>query len=500
MRCRSAKAILLSIVLMVGWTAWPSTAGAVTTDDIETGLRDWLADTLAAPHAGMSAVLDGPVSATEAGAGFHALLPPIRLQVGSGLGPEFLIAPIAVDLQPLAGGGYAANWILPERIEMRGEDGSMAEITIGDQSGHGLYSPELGLMISTDLELHGIRAAAAGRPPHLSLDSLVFGTRHDARAPGLFDQSTELRIAGLTALKEDGSEAMRISSLSLSGGASGVHLAAWRDLRSSMRAPLGHRPKTSAALPDQIMSQIEPSMVASAPASPENRPTLLASVQGHQQISDARFDLGGGDISIGDGALDLSLDGLDSGSASMAIAFRATDLTLPAAIGPLTPREMVVDLVLSGLPTDRLFDGLTALITGAGLPDSSHGLAMFGLHLQDLMMTSGGRIEVNEVLLIVDDARLRIAGTIKPSYAAPLGVVAQLDMTVGGLGALIAEARTKPADDGTLQQLTVLQAVGIASTDPDGTPVRRFALDINQRGQLLLNGADLMPALASATP
>lgn len=184
----------------------------------------------------------------------------------------------------------------------------------------------------------------------------------------------------------------------------------------------------------------------------------------------------------------------------MAIAFRVSDLKLPAAIGPLTPHEMVVDLVLSGLPTDRLFDGLTALIAGVGLPDSGPALAMFGLHLQDLMMTSGGRVEVNEVLLIAEDARLRIAGTIKPSHAAPLGVVARLDISIGGLGALIAEARANPAEDGTLQQLTVLQAVGTAGADPDGTPVLGYALDINQLGQILLNGADLMPALAAATP
>lgn len=496
MRCRSSKAILLSIVLMVGWAAWPVPAQAVTTGEIETGLQDWLTSTLAAPHAGMSATLGGQVSATEAGAGFHAVLPPIQLRLGSALGPEFLIDPIAIELQPLAGGGFAANWTLPERIEMRGQDGSAVAITIGRQSGHGLYSPEIGLMISSDLEFHDIRAAAPDRPPHLSLDSLVFGARHDALAPGLFDQSTELRITGLTALKEDGTEAMRIADISLSGGASGVHLAAWRDLQSSFPTPFTHRPKTSAG----VSEPIAPSLVASSGLLAEDRPTLLASVQGRHQISDARFDFGDGDISIGDGALDLSMDGLDSGSASMAIAFQVSDLELPSPIGPLTPRGMVVDLVLSGLPTERLFDGLTALVAGIGLPNSGPALAMFGLHLQDLMMTSGGRIEINEILLTADDAHLRVAGTIKPSHSAPLGVVAQLDMSIGGMDSLIADARADPAGDATVQQLTLLQAVGAADTNPDGTPIMGYALEINQLGQILLNGADLVPALAVAAP
>jgi hypothetical protein len=281
---------------------------------------------------------------------------------------------------------------------------------------------------------------------------------------------------------------MRIAAISLSGGARGVHMATWRDLQSSLRAPYTYRPKSSAELPDQIA------------ASMEDRPALLASVQGRHQITGARFDLGDGDISIGDGALDLSMEGLDSGSTSMAIAFSVSELGLPASIGPLTPREMAVDIVLSGLPTDRLFDALSALIAGAGLPKSNHTMAMFGLHLQDVMMTSGGRIEVNEVLLIGDDARLRIAGTIKPTYAAPFGVVARLDMSVGGLDALIAEAQADPDDRDSLQRLLVLQAVGVAGTDPDGTPVLRYELDIDQQGRILLNGTDLMPALATASP
>lgn len=492
MCCRSTKAILLAVLLAIlpigGWAAWSAPVRAVTTDDIESGLRDWFANTLTLSNTGMSATLDGAVSVTDAGAGFRAVLPPIRFQLGSGAGPEFMVDPITIDLQPLVGGGYAANWRLPDRIEMRGSDGAVATITIGGQSGHGLYAPELELMISSDLELHDIRAAATGRPPHLALDSLVFSIRHDAVAPGLFDQSTDIRLNGLTALKEDGTEAMRIASILLSGGARGVHLAAWRDLRATLGAPYTHRPKSSVGLPDQIAASIE------------SRPALLASVQGRHQISGARFALGDGDLSIGNGALDLSMHGLDSGSASMAIAFRVSDLDLPVAIGPLSPREMAVDLVLSGLPTDRLFGALSAMVAGAGLPDSGHAMAMFGLHLQDLMMTSGGRIEINEVLLIADDARLRVAGTIKPTYAAPLGLVAQLDMSIGGLGALIAAARANPNDLDSLRQLTVLQAVGTAATDPDGTSVLRYVLDINQQGQILMNGSDLMPALATATP
>lgn len=265
-------------------------------------------------------------------------------------------------------------------------------------------------------------------------------------------------------------------------------MATWRDLQTTLRARYAHRPKTSAGLPDQIAASLT------------GRPALLASVQGHHRITGARFDLGDGDISIGDGALALSVDGLDSGSASLAIAISVSELGLPASIGPLMPREMAADIVLSGLPTDRLFDALTALVAGAGLPNSSHAMAMFGLNLQDVMMTSGGRIEVNEILLIADDARLRIAGTIKPSYAAPFGVVARLDMSVGGLEALIADARADPADRDSLQRLLVLQAVGTDGTDPDGTPVQRYELDINQKGQIMLNGADLMPALATASP
>lgn len=489
MRRRLTKATLPAVLLTAAMAAWAAPARAVTPEDIQSGLQDWLAEGLARSKFGVSIDLDGEVSVLEVGAGFRAIIPPIRLSLGAGTAPEISVDPITVDLQPLVSGGYAANWDLPDSIELRDADGTMVTITVGGQSGHGLYSPELGLMISSDLELLDIRAAASGRTPHLAIDSLQFSARYDAVAPGLFDQSTEFRIAGLTGLKPDGTEAMRIAAVTLSGGARNVDLAAWRDLRTALGASFGHRPKAGAEPP-----------VQSAALTVEPRPALLTSLESRHRISDARFDLGDGSLSIGDGALDLTVDGLDSGSSSLAVAFTVADLDLPAAIGPLTPEQMTVDLVLRGLPTGRLFEALAALVAGAGLADSGHAVAMLGLHLQDAMMTSGASIEVNEILLIGDDARLRVAGTIRPTYAAPLGAIARLDISIGGLAGLVADARAEPADDETLRQLAVLQAVGTAGTDPDGTPVLRYALDITQQGQLLMNGADLMPALATAAP
>lgn len=488
MRCRTTKFVLLPILLHAGLAVLTAPALAVTTDEIEAGLQDWVANTLLQSAAGADARLDGQVSVSADGSGFLAMLPPIRLVVGPQDRTEILIDPIAVTLQPLVSGGYAANWTLPDTITILGHDGAMATVTIGGQSGHGLYAPEFGLMVSSDLELRDIRVAAPGRPPHLAVDSLLFSTRYDSAAAGLFNQSTEIQIAGLTGLRADGTEAVRIAAIGLSGGAQGVHLAAWRDLRNSLRAPFAHRAKTSAGLSERI------GMAAEAPPAP------LTSFQGRHRISGARFDLGGGGLSIGDGTFDVSMDGLDSGFSSMSVAFRVSDMDLPDAIGPLMPREMAVDLVLSGLPTDRLFDALAAMIAGVGLAESGHALAMFTLHLQDAMMTSGARIEVQEILLVADDARLRIAGTIKPSHLAPLGVIADLDMSIGGIDALLAAARSGHAARDTLRQLALLRAVGTPGTDPDGTPTLRFGLEINQQGQMLLNGADLRPALATAAP
>ena len=489
MRRRLTKVILPAVLLTAGITSWAIPARAVTPEDIQIGLQDWLAEALPRSKFGISIDLDGEVSVLEAGAGFQAMIPPIRLNLAAGTGPAISVDPITVDLQPLVSGGYAVNWTLPDSIELRDADGTLVAITVGGQSGHGIYSPEFGLMISSDIELLGIRAAASNRTPHLAIDSLQFSTRYDAVAPGLFDQSTEIRIAGLSGLNPDGTEAMRIAAVTLSGGARSVDLAAWRELRTSLSASLAHRPKAGGESP-----------VQSAALTVEPRPAPLASLESRHRISGARFDLGDGSLSIGDGTLDLTVDGLDSGLSSLAVAFTVTDLDLPEGIGPLTPEQMTIDLVLRGLPTGRLFEALAALVAGAGLADSGHALAMLGLHLQDAMMTSGASIEVNEILLIGDDARLRIAGTIKPTYAAPLGAIAELDISIGGLATLVADARAEPADDETLRQLAVLQAVGTAATDPDGTPVLRYALDITQQGQLLMNGADLMPALATAAP
>ena len=488
MCCRSIKARLLATLLSAGSAAWSAPAFAATADEIQAGLQDWFATALPQSRAGVSAELAGDVSVTESGSGFRAMLPPIRLALGSQRQPSLTIESVTVELQPLVGGGYAANWTLPDTIALHGPGAAQAEITIGSQSGHGFYSPELGLMVSSDLDLGDIRVAMPGQSPHLVIESLAAGMHYDAVGDGIFDQATELRIHGLAGLNPDGTQAMRIDSIALTGGARGIDLAAWRDLRASLQSSLVHRPKTSAAQPEPV---VQPSL---------DRVALLNSYQGNHRIRGASFDLDGRPLSIGDGALDFSFDGLDSGASSLEFVFSLSDIALPAATGPLTPHTMAVDMTISGLPTDRLFDAMTAVAAGAGLAPSNNTLAMFGLYLQDTMMTSGARIEVNEVLLIGDDARLRLAGTIKPTHAAPLGVIADLDLSISGLSGMLATARADPAAVQTVQQLTVLQAIGTPGTDPDGGPALHYALDITEQGRMLLNGADLLPAVATAAP
>ena len=486
MRCRSITAILPAIALAAGLAAGSAPARAATGEEIRAGLQGWFTDTLGQSKAGLSGALLGEVAVTESGAGFLAVLPPIRLALGSPGGPAVVVDPVTVDLQPLLGGAYAANWTLPDAVILRDGDDEIATIAIGRHSVHGLYAPDLGLMLSTDLELHDVRAAARGQPPHIALDLLQVATRYDPVSAGVFDQSTDLRLSGLTALRPDGSEMLRVAAIALSGGARGVRLADWRAL---VRPAAGHRPKTGAG----------PQEEAIVPPHPD-RPVLLSSAAGRHSIRDARFGLAQGDLAIGDGMLDLSVRGLDSGESSLAVAMRLTGLDLPAAMGPLTPREMTVDLVLAGLPTERLLDSLAALVSGAGPAGTGPALAMFGLHLQDAMMSSGARIEINEVLLAGDGARLRIAGTAKPTYTAALGVVARLDMSISGLATLLAAARAAPDDPETLAQLSALRAAGTAGTGPDGAPLLRYALEIDQQGQILLNGDNLLSPMATAAP
>ena len=482
MCCRSTTAVLMAALLTTGPVIWSAPAAAVTADEIRAGLEDWFADALPQSSAGLTAELAGEVAVQESGSGFRAELPAIRLALGSA-GTTLRIDPVSVDLQPLVGGGFAANWTLPDRIELQAPDGAAATITVGGQSGHGLYSPELALMVATNFELQDLQVALPGQPPHLALESLSAAVRYDAVGPGIFDQSTELQIGGLAGLKPDGSPALRIASIALAGGARGIDLAAWRDMRASMQPSFGHRPKSTA-----------PRLNAAA------RPAPLRSYEGSHRIRDVSLDIGGGPLNIGDGALDFSFDGLDSGVSSLAVDFSLSDIDLPAVIGPLTPREMAVDLVISGLPTDRLFEALTAVAAGAGLAPSNNALALFGLTLQDAMMTSGARIAINELLLTGTGSRLRLSGTVHPSHAAPLGMTADLELSINGLADMLAAAEADPTDTQTLGQLAVLQAVGTPGTDPDGTPALTYALDITQQGQLLLNGADLLPALATAAP
>ena len=80
MPCRTVK----TIALVAALAAWSAPATAETTEDIRTGLQDWLTTTLPHSKSGIAASLDGDVVVEPSGAGYRAILPALRIALGSG--------------------------------------------------------------------------------------------------------------------------------------------------------------------------------------------------------------------------------------------------------------------------------------------------------------------------------------------------------------------------------------------------------------------------------
>ncbi|NNG02649.1 MAG: hypothetical protein HKM95_00930 [Inquilinus sp.] len=468
----SLPAALLCIGLAITAAIRPLPAAAADAEEVRLGLQHWIDDLLSGPGLGYAVAADGMVVVAATEDGFRATLPAIRVDLSGGA--AVAIDPIDLTLTAADAETYNVDWQLPESVALSGTAGD-GRILVASRRGTGLFDPALGVMRQTHIVLGGIGLLDGTGGRRLQVESLELQTAASAGTDGTLDRTTEVQLRGIATT--GGSEPpIRIASLGYSGSARGLRPAAWRALGESLRPGLapGERP--------------------------EPPPVLLSGFDSRYRADELQFAVRGQPATLAGASLAVTGTGLDGGHANLSLSLALADGDWPPAFGLFAARDAEIELALTGLPSDRLVEALVAALADAGSPQPELALAMLNMRLQEAMMTSGAELEIRTLRLASDMAELRVGGTIAPTLASMWGVVADIEMTIAGLDALIAEARGAPDDGMALQQLTLLQAMGAEDTDPAGRPLRRYVLSITDSGEVLLNGADLMPVLVAATP
>lgn len=222
-----------------------------------------------------------------------------------------------------------------------------------------------------------------------------------------------------------------------------------------------------------------------------------------------------GSINIGKAGGGFSMGGLRKGLVTIGLKMNYDSFTLKpenaGSLQDLAPAGVNFDLQVNNLPYKEIVDLGRGSIQTA-MQDAPQAAKFAGLQaimvLPQLLTQAQTNLAVNDTRFGNAHYDVKTSGVVTADLKAVAGATGSMRTEIRGLEKLVGmlgdAAKNEELDDEqaqkikeTLSMLTIMQMVGQMGKNTAGQDIRSYNLELNQQGQMLLNGADikaLMPA------
>ncbi len=487
---RTLKGFAAAAALLAAFgPAAQAQVNAETAEELRRALKVWIGQNVQSPGAAYTMELDGQIAVVPDGGLFRVTLPGGRA-VSPGDG-TLHFGETAIDLVPLDNGWYDASWRLPDSYRIESAYGSEGLVTIGSQSGTGVFAPEFQTMMSMDAELSAISVSSDEDDTRLTVDQITVVGDSTEVSPGVYDQQSESRITGFRVTGNGGRNSLEVSSVEISAASDDGRLA---DLAEFQRQ--------SNALTMQLEGANDPNQLNAAVGSfadlIESMPTLLAGARVETRVGAVSFTEYGDSFNMDGGMFAVTLDGLDQDRSEVAMSIGADGMRVSdPEVARLIPNETRFRLAMTDLPNSELVQLGIGTMRSMATTDPAMAMLMASGGLQQALTTANSTIEIGPIRIASDTSSIDLEGVLRPEASSPYGVVGEADMVATGLDTLIAELQAIGGDDEAIQVLTLMQTLGAQAPDADGRSVRTYEFRLDSAGTMLLNGSDIMPLIGA---
>ena len=391
---------------------------------------------------------------------------------------------------------------MAETMPFKGPDGKdRGKLAITTKAFNGLWSKELGAFQKLDAEFADISATDDAQGDVRVADAKFSGALTD-KGGGVFDSIGNLVLSGFTA-KDTGQGVFGISEVRVDGKYDSLKIA---DYQAAIRKYQELTVKQMAAVDQAGTNPAQP-----ATLSPEDQKamtdaitTMAASVKGGDfkiAFSGLKYSEAGKDpFSLGSLTLGTTIDGINQDKASLAFDIAHQDLAIstgetasPVAQATL-PKNGNLSLKVTDVPSKDLVkvlsDNLPGVLSSDVMMAQANATAMM-VALEAVFQTSGAKIEIAPSQLVSQLMELKADGNFNVTPQAAFGVVGGLNVAIRGMDDLVALAQKTPEDYEAQQAMSsvgMLQQYSAREQGADGKPVDKFKIEVNEQGQLLVNG------------
>jgi hypothetical protein len=389
---------------------------------------------------------------------------------------------------------------VPQTMPFKGPDGKdKGKLTVTTKSFSGLYSRALTTFQQMDAEFADI-SATDDQGGDVGVGNAKFTVNMADKGGGVVDATVKGTLTGFTA-KEDAGGTFSIADTQIDAKYDSWKLAEYQ----------------AAALKYQELVLKQASLLeqgaSGQPASltPEEQKALAdaitamaASIKGGDfKIAFKGFkftEAGEEPFSMGGLTLATVIDGINQEKATLNFDIAHQDLvvTSPDMASPVTqaslPKSGNLSIKVSDIPSKDMVKVLTDNVPGITSADpamaQTNAMAMV-MALQAVVQSSGAKIEIAPSQMLSRLVEIKADGAFNVQPQSVYGIVGGLNVAIRGIDDLLALAQQTP-DDYDAQQamgsIQMLQSYSAREQGADGKPVDKFKIEVNEAGQMTVNG------------
>jgi len=394
---------------------------------------------------------------------------------------------------------------LPPTMPFKGLDGKeRGKLTITTKAFSGLWSKELSAFQTLDGEFADI-AATDDNEGDVRVANAKFTNALADKGGGVFDSVGNLVLSGLTA-KDTGGGVFTVSETRFDGKYDSVKLAGYQAALvkyqelTVKQVALAEQGSGSAAQPPALSAEDQKAMTDAIT-------TMAASIKGGDfkvALKGLKYsDAGQEPFTLGALTLGTTIDGINQEKANLGFDIAHQDLALAMAemSSPIDqaalPKNGNLGLKVTNIPSKDIVKVLADNLPGVASSDvtmaEANATAML-VALNAVFQASGAKIEVAPSQLVSELMELKADGNFNVTPQAIFGLVGALNVAIRGLDDLVALAQKTPEDYAAQQAMGaagMLQQYSAREQGADGKPVDKFKIEINEAGQILVNGKPL---------
>jgi len=389
---------------------------------------------------------------------------------------------------------------LPATMPFKGLDGKeRGKLAIATKAFSGLWSKELGAFQKLDGAFADI-AATDDTGGDVRVANATFTNALADKGGGMFDAVGNLVLSDFTA-KDTGGGIFSVSEARLDGKYDSVKLADYQAAVTKYQ----ELTVKQVALAEQGASTPPPSPdVEDQKAITGAITTMATSIKGgdfKMALKGLKYSEAGQEpFTLGALTLGATIDGINQDKASLNfdIAHQDLALTMPEMSSPVDqaalPKNGNLSLKVTEIPSQDIVKVLADNLPGVASSDvamaEANATAML-VALNAVFQSSGAKIEVAPSQLVSELVELKADGNFGVTSQAIFGLVGALNVAIRGMDDLVALAQKTP-DAYEAQQVMgtagMLQQYSAREQGADGKPVDKFKIEINEAGQVLVNG------------